>query len=365
MRKPLVRLIGLAAAGALIISPLAAAGPANAVDPGNGIISVKVVDELGQPVTGMVSLIPSGGGEPITLGLVEDPDGDYAPPVAASSFVEEIPAGTYGAMVMGGWAGITCVGLTTCSATALMGLGGGAMPLGAGTFTVGEGGTTQLPITVASPKLTGTPGIGQPLAVSVPSSLTELGVVFGALLAGGGGIPGLTGLSTDPVIAWNRNGSPAGVTGRTYTPTTADAGSAISATVTFPPLLGMYFGLMAPGVAPTPFTTAAVSIGKLTPSIKLSAPGKVKQGQRPAAYVNVKYGATLVGGTVTFTIDKLRPQQGVLRSGLATFKLPKLKPGKHKVTASFAAAGAYNAVKVTKTIVVKGKKAKKPKKKKK
>ena len=48
-----------------------------------------------------------------------------------------------------------------------------------------------------------------------------------------------------------------------------------------------------------------------------------------------------------------------MRSGLATFTLPKLKPGKHKVTASFAAAGAYNAAKATKTLVVKVKKQKK------
>jgi hypothetical protein len=280
--------------------------------------------------------------------------------------MEEIPAGTYGAMVMGGWAGITCVGLATCSATAIMGMGGAAVPLGAGAFTVGDGGTTPLTITVATPKLTGAPGIGQPLAVSVPSSLTELGVLFSALLAGGGGgVPGLLGLSADPVITWNRNGAANGVTGRTYTPTTADAGSSINATVTFPPLLGMYFGMMAPGVAPAPFTTAAVSISKLTPSVKLSVPGKIKKGKRPTAYVNVTYGATLVSGVVTFSVGKLRSQQAVLRSGLATFKLPKLKPGKYKVTASVAAAGSFNAAQTTKTVVVKGKKAKKGKGKKK
>ena len=181
------------------------------------------------------------------------------PPVPASSFVDEIPTGTYGAMAMGGWAGITCVGLATCSATAIMGMSGGAVPLGAGAFTVGEGGTTPLTITVATPKLhrwtrhrPAAGGLGAELA-------DRLGILFSALLAGGGGgVPGLMELSTDPVITWNRNGASNGVTGRTYTPTTADAGSTITATVTFPPLLGMYFGMMAPGVAPAPFTTAGV-----------------------------------------------------------------------------------------------------------
>src|SRR5437868_113922 len=96
--------------------------------------------------------------------------------------------------------------------------------------------------------------------------------------------------------------------------------------------------------------------------VAASAPGKIKQGKRPTAYVNVNVGQGVVGGVVTFVVDKMRPQQGVLRSGLVTFKLPKLKPGKHKVTATFAAVGAYNAASSTKTVVVKGKKAKKPKK---
>ena len=99
--------------------------------------------------------------------------------------------------------------------------------------------------------------------------------------------------------------------------------------------------------------------------MKLSVPAKIKQGKRPSANVNVTSGQTLVAGVVTFVIGKARPQQAVLRSGLATFSWPKLKPGKHKITASFAAAGAYNAPMTTKTVVVKGKKAKKGKGKKK
>jgi hypothetical protein len=336
---------GVAAAGALIISPLAVAGQANAVDPGNGVISVKLVDDLGQPVTGSVQLFPAGDDDPITLGL----PAIAGPPVAASSFVEEIPAGTYGALVLGGWAGMTCVGLSSCSPALLS-----APSLGAGAFTVPEGLTTPLTITIATPKLTGTPEVGLPLTVAVPSSLKELSALMAGL--GGGGL----GLPSDPAIAWNRNGSPLGAAGTTYTPTTADAGSTISATVTFPAIVGLLLGQMGGGIVPPPFTTSAVTINKLTPSIKLSVPGKVKQGKRPTAYVNVKVGSTPVGGVVTFVVDKLRPQQGVLRSGLATFKLPKLKPGKHKVTASFAAAGAYNAAKVTKTVVVKGKKGIKP-----
>lgn len=345
MRKPLVRLIGLAAASSLILAPLAAAGPASAIEPGNGIISVKIIDDLGQPVKASVQLYLAGQEEPITLGLSDVP----GLPVAASSYTEEVPAGTYGAIALGGWAGMTCVGLSACSPALA------ATPsLGADAFSVPDGGTKALTFTIATPKLTGTPGVGLPLTVSVPNSLKELSGLVAGL---GGGL----GLPSDPAIAWNRNGVPIGAAGATYTPTTADAGASISATVTFPALIGFLIGQLGAGV-PAPFTTSAVSINKLSPSIKLSVPGKIKPGKRPMAYVNVNLGSTLVGGVVTFAVDKMRPQQGVLRSGLATFKLPKLKPGKHKVTASFAAAGAYNAATATKTIVVKGKKAKKPKK---
>lgn len=349
MRTPLVRLIGLAAATSLILAPLAAAGPANAVEAGNGIISVKLVDDLGQPVAGAVQLYHAGADEPIYLGLPEV----EGPPVAASSFTQEIPAGAYGAIAIGGWAGATCVGLSSCSPAI-----GSAPTLGADAFTVPDGGTKVLIITIATPKLTGTPGIGLPLTVAVPNSLKELISVVGGLELG------LLGLSADPTVAWNRNGTPIGVTGPTYIPTTADAGAAISATVTYPALLGLLLGQMGGG-APAPFTTSAVTIGKLTPSVKLSVPGKIKKGKRPTAYVNVTFGQALVSGVVTFSVGKARPQQAVLRSGLATFKLPKLKPGKYKVTAAFAAAGAYNAATTTKTVVVKGKKPKKGKGKKK
>jgi hypothetical protein len=349
VRKPLVRLIGLAAAGSLILGPLAAASPANAIDPGNGIISVAIVDDLGRPVVGMVQLIPADpSDDPVILGLPDSPD---ARPVVTSSYSEQVPAGTYGALIIGGWAGVTCIGLSTCSFTALE---GGVPSVGAGAFTIAEGAAKPLTVTVATPKLTGSPGIGLPLTAAVPSSLRELGSVFGGVLG--------LGMATDPVVAWNRNGAPFGASGTTYVPTAADAGSTISATITFPAILSLLFTTLAPGAVPPAFTTSAVSIDKLNPSITLSVPGKIKPGKRPTAYVNVKVGSTLVGGTVTFTVDKLRPQQGVLRSGLATFKLPKLKPGKHKVTATFAAVGAYNAAKSTKTVVVKGKKAKKPKK---
>lgn len=344
MRSRLPRLTAVFAAAALILGHVAVATPATAADPGTGTIALTLVDDLGRPVSGAVELIPSDGSGPVYLGL---PDGGGTP-VAASSFTEAVPAGTYGVMVMGGWAGLTCVGLATCSIATLM--GGAGHALGTGALTIGDGATVPLKVTIATPKLTGTPGVGRPLAVSVPSSLSELA----AQLTSSGGI-GL-GLSADPIITWNRDGAAIGVTGPSYTPSGADAGALISATVVYPALMALLFSSVGTGSAPPPFTTAAVKISRLSPRIKLSLPGKVLQGQRPKVYVNVTSGTALVGGVVTFAVDKLRKQQGVLRSGLVTFTLPKLKPGKHKVTASYAAAGAYNAAKATKTFVVKVKK---------
>jgi hypothetical protein len=351
VRSRLPRLTAIFAVAALFLGPVAVAAPANAVDAGNGTLSVTLVDDLGRPVPGSVMLIPSDGSGAITLGV---PAGGGSP-LVSSSFTEEVEAGTYGAMVLGGWAGLTCVGLATCDLFSA--IGGSPSALGAGAFTVNDGGATPLTITVATPKLTGAPGIGRPLTVSVPSTLGVLATTVGALVAGGGGFG--VGVSADPIVTWNRNGAPLGSTGPAYTPTTADAGSVISATIVYPPILSLYFGVMASGVVPAAFTTAAVKIGKITPTVKLSVPGKITQGQRPKAYVNVKAGRATAAGVVRFAVDKLRPQQGVLRSGLVTFTLPKLKPGKHKVTALFAAAGGYNAAKVTKTVVVKAKKTKK------
>jgi hypothetical protein len=351
VRPPRTRLVGLAAAIGLVLSTFTAAGPASAVDPGNGIISVKVVDDLGRPVVANVQLFPAGDGDSVTLGTPEDSD-EGATPVVAASYLEEVATGTYGALAAGGWAGMTCVGLATCSPTDMM---GGAPPtLGAGNFDITEGSTTSVTIRIATPKLVGRPGVGQPLSVWVPNSLKELANLYAGL---GGGLG--MGLSAAPTVAWNRNGVPNGGTGLAYTPTTADAGSRVSATISYPPILAFLLGSAGSGVVPRPFTTGAVSIGRLSPRIKLSVPRKIKSGKRPVAYVNVSAGQSAARGVVTFKAGRTRSQQAVLRSGLATFKLPKLKPGKHKVTVSIPADGAYNAAKVTKTVVVKGKKPKK------
>jgi hypothetical protein len=348
VRARLAQLVGLAAAGSLAFASLVA-GPASAADSGEGTISVTLVDDLGAPVIGSVQLVGDGSGG--SLGV---PEGGGAP-VASSTFTEDVAAGTYGLMVLGGWGGITCVGLQSCN---VMTMSTDGPVLTAQAVTIPDGGSRAVTVVIGTPKLTGVGAIGSPLTVAMPAGMNDLT----ALMSMYGG--GLGGLSSAPTIAWNRGGAPTGVTGSSYTVSTADAGSTVSATVTYPPLIPLLFSSLAPGLpTPSPFTTAAVSVPKLDPTVTLSAPATLKQGKKASVYVNVKYGESPVPGVVSLKIPGKQTVQGVLHAGLATFKLPVLKPGTHRLTAEFAAVGAYNGASTTKVVKVqKPKKEKKHKK---
>ena len=58
MRNPLVRLVGLTAAASLIVAPLVVAGPAQAAPDNKGTATINIVDDLGAPVKGLVTLVP-------------------------------------------------------------------------------------------------------------------------------------------------------------------------------------------------------------------------------------------------------------------------------------------------------------------
>jgi Big-like domain-containing protein len=79
-------------------------------------------------------------------------------------------------------------------------------------------------------------------------------------------------------------------------------------------------------------------------------------GHRDKVYVNVKNGTSPVPGTVQLRVGKGRAQQANLRSGIATFTLPRLKPGGYVVTATYPSTTGYTTVTTTKKITVKPKK---------
>ncbi len=154
-----------------------------------------------------------------------------------------------------------------------------------------------------------------------------------------------------------RNGTSTGRTGLTYRPTGADSGRKITARVTYPPLLTFFLtqgggGASGASIIPGAWTTDAVAISKIKPKVRVSVPRKIKQGNRPDAWVTVTAGQSFVAGVVQVKIGKLRPMRAALRSGFVKVKLPKLKPGTYKITTKYLGSSTYRAVTVTKKVRV-------------
>lgn len=321
------------------------AAPTHAA-PGDGTLEVNFVHDSGQPATVLVSFVDAEGG--IT-----------SQTQATSSFPGSLAAGTkYGVILIGGWGGITCVHLAPCSWPAVTSNPLDAHPT-ADAPTVTEGAVTSVSATIPTPKLSGTGEVGSPLTITVPSTLSGIAGYFAARYGG----------SPDPGVTWMRNGVQIpGASGLSFTPTTADAGSTIAAVVSYPTALTSTWG---PSVVPGPLTTAGITVPAIpstpvtpvtpvTPTIKLAVPAKIKQGKRPKVYITVKDGAAAVPGIVKLKVGKKRALQATLRSGLATFSLPRLKPGRYVVTAIYPSTTGYASATTSKRITVK--KATRPRK---
>lgn len=322
MHRRLTRVVALAAT--LLLTPLAA----TAAEPAEGTLSVTVVDDRGRPVV-FAGAVTQGAG-PIELAA--------GTAYLASTTVKRLPPGTYGIAVLGGWGGLICQGLASCTPTF------GSSALTADAVTVTEGATTAVTLTAPTPTMTGTGAIGRPLAVVVPSGLTALGAAIVSLV---GGEPA----SFVPKVAWRRDGTPTGATGLTYRPTSRDAGHAVSAVVTFPPMLASYFTLTGvSALAPAPVTTAPVSVPKATPVLTVDAPNRIRQGRRPTVFVEVD--DELATGPVRLAIKGERSVVAMLRSGLARFRLPSLGPGRHRLSVSYRGSAEFEPATATATIAV-------------
>lgn len=335
MRSPLARLAGLVAA-ALLIAPVAVVVPAEAATAGYGTLTVNIVDGAGKPVSGAVYLVDSLG-ETALFGT---------PGSGITTFTGEVLAGSYGVVVFGGWAGISCLGLQTCSFIGFS--GGGTDPvISIPAVVMADQGTQTLTVNTKNPKVVGNGKVGSPLEVTVPSTLNEFSLLYGGFYGGYSTLPGVT---------WRRNGKVIpGATKTTYKPTGADYKKSLTALVTYPAIVTYYLtSVVHADITPSPVTTKGIEVTKTKPTLKLIVPGKIRQGERPDALVKLNSQGKPIAGLVQLKIKGKSTVNGLARGGFAEIKLPALKPGKYKVTAAYGGSDVYAPTSVTKTVTVKG-----------
>lgn len=328
------RLVGLAAVASLIATPLIVASPAHAAADGLGSATITIKDDTNAPVKGIVQLIP-----------VDDTMSSYtmaptSPDALQSSYTAtDIPVGDYALVVMGGWPLTTCVGVTPCGFSGLS-----LVPTGEPTVTkaitvTDEGAAATSTVVTATPKLTGTPRVGETLEVASAVDFgEELGDLIDEFVA--------------PKIVWQRNGTRIpGAKGTEYTLKPRDAGTKVSATISYPGILKLLTSAMPGGadLAPAPITktTATVTKNASTTSLKVSG---------GTAYVRVSGNADELTGWVQVSVKGQKPIWARVQEGFVPVDLPSLKAGKYKVTAAYQGNGELSGS--SDSVTVKVKKAK-------
>jgi Bacterial Ig-like domain (group 3) len=320
----------VALAAALALTPLVGAAQATATDPPAGTLTVSMVDDHGRPVVFAGSVARGAGAVELVAG----------PAYFGSTVSTKLPPGTYGIAALGGWGGLVCQGFSSCTPDF------GTAPLTADAVKVTDGGTIAVTLTAPTPTVAGPASVGKPLSVVVPSGLTTLGA---AIVAFVGGEP--AGFA--PSVAWRRDGVSTGASGLTYTPTIRDAGHTVTAVVSYPPRLTGYLMLLGgTALVPPPVTTAGLAVPKLAPAISLDVPQRFVPGKRPTVFVEIDHRAGPATGTVNLAISGARPMTAALRSGLARFRLPRLSPGKHRLTVTYPGTAEFEPVGTAATVIV-------------
>lgn len=331
-----LRRAAAAVLGAALTLTLACTAPAYADELPFGTLNLTVVDDLGKPSVVMPLVYDENGNLEAYL-----PFDELNPAVPGSSFSNPLPPGRYGIILSGGWGTLTCHALTVCEVP------NGGSTTGrptAAAVEVKTGAVTNLTLTTETPKLTGTGAIGSPLTVALPAGLTTAAASRVA--------KGLAG-SPEPAVTWWRDGvQVAGASGLTYTPTSADRLGQVTARLTYPTIFDLILAGPSAAIVPPPFTTNAVTVGNVAPAVRLALPKRVTAGLRAKAKVSVTVAGQPVGGGVTLKVGRKRAVLATLRNGAATFRLPKLKPGKLRLVATYLGASGYPSASITKSVTV-------------
>jgi hypothetical protein len=319
---------GLGAAGLVVSSLLATAGPAQAV--GDGTLVVNIVDQFGRPTSGIVQAYSATGG------------GQYpnSVPVASSTQTLTVPADGYGLATITPWSGFTCAGLSPCG---LISPPTTVTPA----ITVSDGSTTTYTAHVTVPSITGSPAIGSPLAVQIPQGLSDLL----ALLAS---VPQYAGPVTQQ---WVRGTTDIpGATGTSYTTVRDDGSQAMSARLA--PSLGMVTIFASTGMPVQPLSTNAITVAKAVKfktKTKASIAKRLKVNERATVKVKVKAKGSKddPDGFVTLTIGKFKARKA-LKGGIVFINLPPMKAGTYTISTKYAGSDAFAKSKGKKTTIIVG-----------
>jgi len=310
---------------ALIAAPLAAAVPAEASDPGTGTLTVKIVDDQGKPVNGLVILVASDGS---TVGPLA-PTGD----TLQSSYTQDnVPVGDYAVMVIGGWSIFGCAGVEPC-----LPLGGTPPAFKTPAFSLTDQEVETYTFTTKTPVLDAPSNtVDSEISVSTPMLLgsEEISDVLDSL-------EGLLGGILDPKVTWLRDGKAIkGAKGADYELTTADIGKSVTAQVKFPPIVSLLLSATGTsglgGLAPTPVTLGPVVTAKIPTTTNVQVAGKPRTGDRPNVWVDVKGALDEINGWVQIKVGGVAPIRARVTDGFAQVRLPALeRAGARSISASF------------------------------
>lgn len=324
MRRTLSRVTGAVAGLALIAAPIALAVPAEAAEPGYGTLTIKIVDDKGKPVNGIVQLVKPDGslGDPI---VPTDPD------VLQSTYTQEVLAGDYAVMVIGGWSIFGCAGIEPCLPL------GGAPVYKSAAISLADQETETYTFTTTTPTLdVPATTVGTVISAGTPMLLgsAEISDVLDSL-------EGLLGGLLDPKVTWMRDGKAIkGAKGPDYELSTADIGKPVTAQVKFPPIVSLLMGAIGipglNGLAPAPVTLGPVVTAKIPTTTVVKIAGKPRAGERAHAWVDVTGALDEINGWVQVKVGGLAPIRARVTDGFAQLRLPELKrAGARSISASF------------------------------
>ena len=324
MRTALSRVTGVVAGLALIAAPIALVVPAQAADPGYGTLTIKIVDDKGKPVNGIVQLVKPDGS-------LADPIVPTDPDVLQSTYTQQVPMGDYAVMVIGGWSIFGCAGIEPCLPL------GGAPTYKKAAISLADQEVETYTFTTTTPTLDAPANtVGTVISAGTPMLLgsAEISDVLDSL-------DGLLGGLLDPKVTWMRDGKAIkGAKGSDYELSTADIGKAVTAEVKFPPIVSLLMsGLGAPGLtglAPAPVTLGPVVTAKIPTATTVKIAGKPRVGQRPNVWIDVTGALDEINGWVQVKVGGIAPIRARVTDGFAQLRLPALKrAGARSISASF------------------------------
>lgn len=314
MKKNPLRRCALAAltTAGLLLGSLISAAPAHAA-PGEGDLTVNIVDPTGAKLPGTVYALPEGAMDLYGSGLEQ----------FWSLSTETVRTGNYGLVTMTAWGGLLCAGVTPCDPSIMY---GGAPVSVTGVVDVPEEGAATYTLQAPTPAvLSGSPKVGATLAVDFSESLDRINDILG-------GFSGNT--------QWLRDGKVIPGENRTsYTVRTRDVGHTIQPRISPSGLLvGEPFGLGGLGEKKT---LPGKKIEKVRTRAKVTTFRRViPAGLAKSAWVDVVSGQGNVTGKVTVQVGKWKRTKR-LWNGDTRVLLPKLKRGRYAVKVSYLGTDVF------------------------